>query len=74
MHRTPMQKILFAFIALTAAGAGNAALMPVFFRLSEPRVASGATFDIYGLVLYLNLAMVFAVVYWVLNRAWSRWG
>ena len=69
-----MQKILFAFIAFTAAGAVNAALMPVFFRLSEPRVASGSTFDVFGLVLWITLPVTFAIVYGALNRAWRRWG
>ena len=69
-----MHRFLFAFIALAAAGAVHTALMPLFFRLSEPGAASGTTFDVYGLILYFNLAVVFTVVYWALSRAWSRWG
>ena len=66
--------LLFAFIALAVAGMVNALLFPVFFGLMAARTASGSSLDIFGYLLWLTMAVVFATVYWAPNRAWSRWG
>lgn len=69
-----MQKILLAFIAITVTGMVNAMLFPVFFGLLAVPAASGSSLDVFGYLLWVTLAVTFGVVYWALNRAWSRWG